>query len=90
MASLRNLLRIIAALLIAVTAGYWFVAGAHRGWSMDQVPMEQIDEITGLTYTIYEERYVPGIEVLGSGVGLGLLLLVGTLFGKRSSDPTKS
>ena len=90
MASPRIALRLISTLLIVATAGYWFAAGAHRGWSMDKVPVEQVDEITGLNYTTYEDRYVPGIEVLGAGVVLGGLILVGTLFGKSSARPKSS
>lgn len=35
---------------------------------MDRVPVEKTDDITGIAYVEYEERFVPGIEFLGTSV----------------------
>ncbi len=82
-APLRRLFRALALLVLIVAAGYWAAKGAHTGWSMHRVPVSQLDEITGIEYVIYEERFVPGIEWLGAGLGLAGLLF-GTSFFFRS------
>lgn len=34
------------------------------------MPVTQTDEVTGIAFTTYENRFVPGIDVLGAGVAL--------------------
>lgn len=72
--ALRRALRWIALLLLAASAGFWAAKGAHRGWSQHKVPVAQKDEITGLDYVSYEDRFVPGVEFLAGGVGLAAAL----------------
>jgi len=59
-----------------MAVAFWVYKGAHRGWSQNRVPIRHIDEITGIEYQVYEERFVPGIEWLG-----GAAVLAGGLFG---------
>lgn len=75
MSSLRPILRAAALLVVVGTLAWWVQLGAHRGWSQNRVPLSQTDEITGIAYTTYEDRFVPGIDVLG-----GSLVLAGTFF----------
>lgn len=91
-ASRRKILRIVLLLGTGFVFGYWLSAGAHTGWSMNRVPIEQTDEITGLVFTSYEERYVPGIEVVGGTLALGALLFALTFlpFTKSNSSPNHS
>jgi hypothetical protein len=74
MTFLPTILRILAfAIAFGVTA-FWVNGGSHTGWSMNKVPVILTDEITGIEYTEYEDRYVPGIEVLGGGWVAALVL----------------
>jgi len=66
-------LRLVAAFCLVFGIVYWSGKGAHIGWSMDRVPTAQVDEITGIEFITYEERFVPGIEWLGGAVGLAVL-----------------
>jgi hypothetical protein len=63
-------LRFLGLALLAGTAGSWALLGAHRGWSQDRVPVRQVDEITGIEYVTYEDRFVPGVDFLGAGGAL--------------------
>ncbi len=83
---MRRSLQISALLLALGTAAFWAAKGAHRGWSQHRVPVKQVDEITGLDYITYEDRYVPGVEVLGGGLGLAGLLGVASLFVSRPKN----
>jgi hypothetical protein len=56
---------------------------------MDQVPVKQTDEVTGLEYVTYEDRYVPGVDFLGLAGGLAAGLFAVSFFVQRkSSNPT--
>lgn len=83
-----RLLRVVSGLLLVAVVAYWAAAGAHRGWSMNRVPIKKTDDLTGIEYVEYEDRFVPGVEVLAGGVGASVLLFgLSFLFRKRSSQP---
>jgi len=75
-AAFRTGLRVAAGLLFLGCAGFWAAKGAHRGWSQNQVPIKQTDEVTGIEFVTYEKRFVPGVEFLAAGTGLAAGLLV--------------
>jgi hypothetical protein len=74
---------LIGGAMALVVPIWWLISGANRGWTMNRVPVVQIDEITEIQYTTYEERLVPGIEFLG-GALLFALILIGISFFPRS------
>ena len=86
MTSARNLTRIFALLVAIGTVAYWATKGCHTGWSMDRIPVQLVDEVTELEYTVYEERFVPGIDTLAVGLGVSGLIFGITLFLRRKSD----
>ena len=88
-APLRTGLRVAAAVLFVATLGFWAAKGAHTGWSMNQVPVKQLDEITGIEFVTYEIRFVPGVEFLGAGVGFATgLFVVSLLFKRKTTNPS--
>jgi hypothetical protein len=82
---LRRGLRVAALVVLVAAAGFWAVKGAHRGWSMNQVPVKQTDEVTGLEYVTYEKRYVPGVDFLGLTGGLAAGLFAVSFFVQRKT-----
>lgn len=86
---LPTVLRVVAAMLLVATVGFWAAKGARTGWTMNQVPVKQTDEITGIEFVTYEERFVPGIEFLGGGTGLAAgLFVVSLLFKRKTTNPS--
>jgi hypothetical protein len=81
----RQTLRGIAALLMLATLVFWAAKGAHTGWSKDQVPIKQTDEVTGIEFVTYEERFVPGVEFLAAGAGLAAGLFALSFLVQRKS-----
>jgi len=85
---IRLILRLVSAFCLVFGIVYWSGKGAHTGWSMDHVPTPQVDEITGIEFITYEERFVPGIEWLGGAVGLAILFFGLSLFFRTKEKPT--
>lgn len=87
--NLRTTLRAAALVLLLATVGFWAAKGAHRGWSQNRVQVSRTDEVTGIVFTAYEVRFVPGVEVLGAGVALSAALAAASIF-VRSLPTQKS
>jgi hypothetical protein len=87
MSSLRPILRAAALLVVLGTVAWWGQQGAHRGWSQNRVPVSQTDEITGIAYTTYEDRFVPGIDVLAGSLAFATGLFVVTFFIRPNRNP---
>jgi hypothetical protein len=83
----RLIFRLLASFCLLFTVVFWANKGAHTGWSMDRVPVPQLDEITGIEYVTYDDRFVPGVDWLAGGIGLAALLFVTSLFFR--SKPTQ-
>jgi hypothetical protein len=87
--SLATGLRVAAFVLLLGSAGFWALKGAHRGWSQHQVPVKQLDEITGIEFVTYEDRFVPGLEFLLGGAGLAAGLAAASFFVSRKTIPSQ-
>ncbi len=87
---MKKILQFIALALFAATVGFWALRGAHTGWSQNRVPTTKTDEVTGIAYTVYEDRYVPGIEILGGGVGLAGVFFAASLFFRPKNKANQS
>lgn len=87
--AIRLVLRVAALALLFATVGFWAAKGAHTGWSQNQVPVKQTDEITGIEYVTYEDRFVPGVEFLGAGAGLAAgLFILSPFFKHKTTNPS--
>jgi len=84
---IRLILRLVSAFCLVFGIVYWSGKGAHTGWSMDRVPTTEVDEITGIEFITYKERFVPGIEWLGGAVGLAVLSFGLSFFFRNKEKP---
>jgi hypothetical protein len=82
--SLRRFARLLGLVVLLGTGGFWAAKGAHTGWSQNRVPHRQVDEITGIEFVTYEDRFVPGVEVLAAGLGLAAGLFAVSFFFNRN------
>lgn len=83
-AAWRILLRGAGVLLALGVICFWAAKGANRGWTKNQVPVNQIDPLTEVPFVTYEKRFVPGVDYLASGLIAGAALFGATFLGRRS------
>ncbi len=79
----RRIFRLLALTTFVGCVGFWAAKGARIGWSQHQVPIQEVDEVTGLDYVRYEDRFIPGLEWLAGGCAVAVFLF-GTSFLFRS------
>ena len=83
---MRIILRLLAAVLLLGTIAWWIQTGRNPGWTKNRVAVEKKDEITEIVYTEYDERFVPGVELLAAS-GAAALLLAAISFVRRNKMP---
>jgi hypothetical protein len=84
----RLFLRVAGVFIALAVSVYWGLSGANTGFYKDSVEIKKTDEITGIDYVEYEDRFIPGIEFLIAGTGLGLVLIAVTFFPSRKPKHT--
>lgn len=85
---LARLVILIAFLLVVFSLGGWWLGGAHLGWTRSHIPVEQIDPITEIAFTEWEERFVPGVDLLAGGLFTAAILGVfGGWLARRPTQP---
>jgi hypothetical protein len=79
----RILFRMLAGFIALFCFAFWAAAGWNRGWTKTQIPVKQIDEITGIEFVVYQKHFMPGLELLGLGLGLSLGLFIITFIRRK-------
>lgn len=73
-------LAVIGLALMLGTLGYWALMGGHSGWTQNRIPRQTTDEVTGLIQITYEDRFLPGVDLLFAGCSAGVILLFSASF----------
>ncbi len=81
----RSVLRLLALFLLLGTAGWWIAAGKNPGWTKNKVAVEKKDEITEIVFTEYEDRFVPGVDLLGAAGAVAVVLAGLSFLGRRKA-----
>lgn len=81
---MRSILRFVALVLVAGSLGWWISSGSHWGWTQNQVPVRELDPVTGIEAVRYVDRLVPGLDVLALADVLALVLVAVSCSGRKS------
>ena len=82
---MKRTLRIIAVVLVVGAIAFWAAAGANRGWTKTRVPEKVVDEVTGLEGVQWQDKFVPGVDLLGlAWLGAGVLAGVSVFIPAKS------
>jgi hypothetical protein len=77
--------QIVAVLLAVVTLALWFAKGANPGWTKNRVQVKTVDPITEIEQVTWEDRFIPGVEILGGGLFVAAVLFAGSLFIRKAN-----
>lgn len=76
----------MAALVAIGCLVFWFLQGAHQGWSRTSSLVKTIDPTTGRSKLSREHHFQPGLDFLAATVGPSLTLFtIAYSLGRRSS-----
>ena len=81
-------MRILAVLVLLAALAFWAAAGAHRGWTVNNIARETPDPVTGLTGVTYEKGFIPGWDFLAAA-SLAAGVMAGSSFlfrGKKAGN----
>jgi len=70
-------------LVLLAALAFWAAAGAHRGWTVNNIRRETTDPVTGLSGATYETGFIPGWDFLAAAA-LAAGLMAGASFLFRS------
>jgi hypothetical protein len=84
---MRDLLRISALTLIAVSLMAWLSLGPNLGWTKTSVTKWQQDPVTDLSGPVIEKRFVPGIDLLAACMVAAVVLFSISLLRSKTPNP---
>jgi hypothetical protein len=76
---------ILAAVLAVLVVSLWFVKGANTGWTKNRVQVKTVDPITEIEQVEWQEKFLPGLDILGGGLAVAGALTVGSLFIRKQT-----
>lgn len=81
----------MAALVCAVACvTVWLVLGANRGWTKTSRTHMEKDPVTEIEFPVTEKHFSPGLEWLGGGLLLSVILGSVSFFVGRKPRETKT
>ncbi|MEK7685842.1 MAG: hypothetical protein AAB466_10510 [Verrucomicrobiota bacterium] len=76
---MRKRVQIVALAVAVVSLLAWALLGLNLGWTKTSVTRWQKDPVTDLEGPVIEQRFIPGIDLLGAAL-LGAIVLFGISF----------
>lgn len=78
-------IQILAAVLAVVVVSLWFAKGANTGWTKNRVQVKTIDPVTEIEQVEWQDKFLPGVDILGGGLAVAGVLIVGSLFIRKQT-----
>ena len=83
----RTATRLLAIFIFSTCLSWWWFSGADMGWTKTYVTIPATDEITGISYEVKQEKFIPGVDFVALGTGLSFAIFAASfLFSKRKSQ----
>ena len=73
---MKRALLILAIVLALATVIIWPAKRANPGWTKNKVQVKTVDPVTEIEQIEWQDKFVPGVDVLGVGL-LGAAALAG-------------
>lgn len=83
----RTATRLLALFILSTCLSWWWFSGADMGWTKTYITIPATDEITGISYEVKQEKFIPGVDFVALGTGLSFAVFAASfLFSKRKSQ----
>ena len=82
---MKRAIQIAAAVLAIATVGLWFAKGANSGWTKNRVQVKTLDPVTEIEQVEWQNKFLPGVDILGGGLAVAGALTVGALFIRKQT-----
>jgi hypothetical protein len=83
----RTATRLLALFILSTCLSWWWFSGADMGWTKTYITIPATDEITGISYEVKQEKFIPGVDFVALGTGLSFAIFAASfLFSKRKSQ----
>lgn len=82
---MKRAIQIAAAVLAIATVGLWFAKGANPGWTKNRVQVKTLDPVTEIEQVEWQNKFLPGVDILGGGLAVAGALIVGSLFIRKQT-----
>ena len=88
---MKKLFHIAALVVLLGTLGVWLSTGAARGWTKTSVSVMEVEPVTGIEFPVEKKQFIMGVELLGAGVALSLMLLgISFVFKSKPKQTTQA
>lgn len=77
---MKKFLILLSVLIMSGTVAIWVYGGFHLGWTQNQIPVEMVDDVTGIEFREYQDGFRAGLDFLIGGAFLSTLLILFSLF----------
>lgn len=78
-------IQILAAGLAVAVVSLWFAKGANPGWTKNRVQVKTIDPVTEIEQVEWQDKFLPGLDILGGGLAVAGALTFGSLFIRKQT-----
>jgi len=83
----RTATRLLALFILSTCLSWWWFSGADMGWTKTYITIPATDEITGISYEVKQEKFIPGVDFVALGTGLSFAIFAASfLFSKQKSQ----
>ena len=84
---MRNAFRVLGVVTAVTVVAVWLASGANRGWTKTTTSEMLKDPVTEIEYPgPPQKKFSPGVEVLGSGLALSIVLVNASFFIKPKTN----
>lgn len=80
---MRTVFRLAALAVALVATVLWLFGGPNLGWTKTSVPVEKLEEETKIKYTVWEKRFLPGVDFEAAGLAAGAALFGASFLFRR-------
>lgn len=82
---MKRALQILAVMLAVATLSVWLAKGANTKFTKNRIQVKTVDPITEIEQVEWQDKFLPGLDFLGGGLGVAGALLGGSLFLRKSN-----